>query len=120
MRVDNAFPPESKFSNIKLELSGSGSTFFKKYILKMYDVNDIEVNDESKAFKIVVSKSNLNTIQISAIISAVCFVLIGGFFAFTNMKNNSGLLGFTSTQLMIIGGVVGSILLGGFILSNMK
>jgi hypothetical protein len=92
----------------------------------MYDIDGNIVTDESEAFTIIVAapkqttSSGLNTIQISIIISAVCFILIGGFFAFTNMKNNSGSMGFTSTQLMIISGVVSSILLGGFILSNMK
>ena len=127
MKISGVFPPDSEFSDIIVE--GSGSEYFK-----MYDVDGNIVNDNSKAFKIVLpyiaqphlsGSSGLNTIQISGIISAVCFILIGGFFISTNIRFNSGSLDyssldFTSTQFIILIGVVGFIMLGGFILSYIK
>ena len=129
VKISGVFPPGSEFYNIIVE--GPGSEYFK-----MYDVDGNIVSDASKAFKIVLplpniaqprpsGSSGLNTMQISAIISAVCFILIGGFFISTNIRFNSGSLdysslNFTSTQFIILIGVVGSIILGGFILSNIK
>jgi hypothetical protein len=88
--VDNAivsgkFPPNSKFSNIKV--TGPNSNNYK-----LYDVGNNIVSDPSLAFKIVVPStlppsSSLNIIQILIIVGIVCAILIGGFLIFRNMKS---------------------------------